>query len=387
MTTLHIIRHAEAEGNVYRRAHGQYNSLLTPNGRAQVEALRTRFADTVFDEVYCSDLYRAQQTATALRTAAGAPARPVQALREINLGDWEDTPWGELAVADAAQYGAFARDPWRFERRGPQGETMQDALTRAWEALRGIARAHPGGTVALTSHGMVIRLLMAKLSGLPMERLTEIAHCDNTGVACVRWDGTTTPDILFMGDNTHLGVLSTLGRQHWWRKDNNTADANLWFVPADLPRQLPQTLACREEAWMAVYGSLYGFSPGITAENTMRMASANPRAVLFAMLEDKLVGLLELDVDAVTPDNTGHISLVYLYPEVRGKGLGMQMVGQAVSFFRALGRRALHLRVAETNLAARALYAKMGFVETGREQSINGKLIVMQMDIAVPPGR
>ena len=30
MTTVYIIRHAEAEGNVYRRCHGQYDSLLTP---------------------------------------------------------------------------------------------------------------------------------------------------------------------------------------------------------------------------------------------------------------------------------------------------------------------------------------------------------------------
>ena len=30
MTTVYIIRHAEAEGNVYRRCHGQYDGLLTP---------------------------------------------------------------------------------------------------------------------------------------------------------------------------------------------------------------------------------------------------------------------------------------------------------------------------------------------------------------------
>ena len=29
MTTVYLIRHAEAEGNVYRRCHGQYDSLLT----------------------------------------------------------------------------------------------------------------------------------------------------------------------------------------------------------------------------------------------------------------------------------------------------------------------------------------------------------------------
>ena len=35
MTTIYLIRHAEAEGNLYRLAHGQYNSLVTPRGYLQ----------------------------------------------------------------------------------------------------------------------------------------------------------------------------------------------------------------------------------------------------------------------------------------------------------------------------------------------------------------
>ena len=42
MTTLYLIRHAEAEGNAYRRIDGWYNSLITPNGLLQIEALRRR---------------------------------------------------------------------------------------------------------------------------------------------------------------------------------------------------------------------------------------------------------------------------------------------------------------------------------------------------------
>ena len=44
MTTVYLVRHAEAEGNTYRRIHGQYNSLITQNGLRQIEALRARFA-------------------------------------------------------------------------------------------------------------------------------------------------------------------------------------------------------------------------------------------------------------------------------------------------------------------------------------------------------
>ena len=32
MTTIYLIRHAEAEGNLYRRIHGWYDALITENG-------------------------------------------------------------------------------------------------------------------------------------------------------------------------------------------------------------------------------------------------------------------------------------------------------------------------------------------------------------------
>lgn len=35
MTEIYLIRHAEAEGNIFRRIHGHYNSLLTPEGFAR----------------------------------------------------------------------------------------------------------------------------------------------------------------------------------------------------------------------------------------------------------------------------------------------------------------------------------------------------------------
>ena len=43
MTTVYLIRHAEAEGNLYRIAHGQYNGLITDRGYEQLRVLKKRF--------------------------------------------------------------------------------------------------------------------------------------------------------------------------------------------------------------------------------------------------------------------------------------------------------------------------------------------------------
>ena len=39
MTTIYLIRHAEADGNLYRRAHGWYDSVITDRGYRQIAAL------------------------------------------------------------------------------------------------------------------------------------------------------------------------------------------------------------------------------------------------------------------------------------------------------------------------------------------------------------
>ena len=103
-TTVYIIRHAEAEGNVYRRCHGQYNALLTTRAYKQLPYLAKRFENVPLAAVYSSDLFRARVTAQAVAEPhhLSVETRPV--LREIDMGDWEDIPWAELPHTWPEQY-------------------------------------------------------------------------------------------------------------------------------------------------------------------------------------------------------------------------------------------------------------------------------------------
>ena len=387
MTSIVIIRHAEAEGNYYRRAHGHYDSLLTPNGEAQREALRNRFATQGFNAVYSSDMYRAKLTASILRRIDGDPVRALPVLRELHLGDWEDVPWGELAMCETEALSIFMHHPGRFIGRGASGESTGNMSNRMFDTVRALARVHRGQNIAVVSHGLAIRALMAALKGLPLDRLQEIPHSDNTAVSLVKWDGLGSPSILFHGDNSHLGTLSTLGMQHWWRKNSRMTDTNLWFRPVVSPHDLSLALNYQRDAWLTVYGTLDGFLDDVSRAQSERMLAAHPKAVVFAMREQTPVGLVQLDTEILMPDNTGHISLLYLIPETRGQSLGAQLIGHAVSVYRGIGRVGLHLRVARSNRPARRLYAKAGFHEIGREDGQHGELIVMKMGIALDDER
>lgn len=107
MTTIYLIRHAEAEGNLYRIAQGQANSSITDRGERQIQALARRFADIPIDAVYASDLYRTCATASAIYKPKGLPLHRRRDLREICVGVWEEKTWGEIARQDPAQLENF----------------------------------------------------------------------------------------------------------------------------------------------------------------------------------------------------------------------------------------------------------------------------------------
>jgi tRNA U55 pseudouridine synthase TruB len=93
---MYLIRHAEAEGNIYRVFQGQRDTLLTATGKVQTRALEERFRDIHVDAVYSSDLYRAAATAAAICRVKGLPLERRTALREICVGTCEGRAVGDV---------------------------------------------------------------------------------------------------------------------------------------------------------------------------------------------------------------------------------------------------------------------------------------------------
>ena len=139
MTTIYLIRHAQAEGNLYRRCHSWHNGLLTHTGREQVKALEKRFEGVHFDAAYSSDLYRTMSTAGAVCRTRGLTLRVDPQLREIGAGVWEDVPWGQLLHDHRDSLAAFLRcDPaWQVE--GSETHTQVRRRVRAAVEARQIS--------------------------------------------------------------------------------------------------------------------------------------------------------------------------------------------------------------------------------------------------------
>lgn len=386
MTKIYLIRHAEAEGNLYRRVHGWYNSLITDNGYRQIAALRGRFAKEPVDAVYSSDLFRTMTTARAIYEPHGLELHTSPSLREIGVGVWEDRTWGELERVDAMRLIYFNHSAAEFQVEG--GETFAQVQARMLSAVKELAQRHPGQTIAVFSHGTAIRSLLGALRGLGPGEMDQLGHSDNTAVSCIEMEG-EQGRILFENDNSHLPEeISTLARQRWWKeRDGSSADANLWFRPLDMTREGDLYLGAREEAWVDIHGRHIPFDGEGYQADAMRCWKQDPeRAVLCAMQRDEQVGILQLDLERYGDDGVGYIPFVYMFPRHRRQGLGVQLIGQAVSTYRRLGRTKLRLRCAPDNGVAQRFYKKYGFVKVGQAQGARVPLDLLEKDIGFEAG-
>lgn len=326
MTKLYLIRHAEAEGNLYRIAHGQYNGLITSyRGYQQIDALRERFRDVEIDAVYASDLYRTQITARAIWLPKALPLQLEPAFREICMGEWEDHPWQELNVKYPEEMYHFNRraDLWRI----PGAETAQQVVDRFIPALERVARKHEGGTVAVFSHGMALRTVLGVLQGQTLAEVGQTPHGDNTAVSLLEWDGSAFR-VVYRDDNSHLTErgLSTFARQSWW-KDKGMVESGASYGP--LPEDARRAMGV--PAGSAATGVWYG---------------------------DALIGAFGLSDagDALRLDQ------YWLAPEWRGRGLGIPPMGQAIDACLRQGKDTLRLTCPDKKL--RLFFARLGFVPT-----------------------
>ena len=378
MTTLYLIRHAEAEGNLYRRIHGQYNSLITDNGYRQIAALRDRFADVPIDAVYSSDLFRTMTTARALFVPKGLPLLTRPDLREISMGQWEDYSWAGIDRREHARMALFSATSPDF--RAPGGESFPEIRVRGCKAILDIAAQHPDQTVAAFAHGTLIRNTVAEFLGIPSEEMRKMGHSDNTAVTCLEVEGERTRTV-FENDNSHLpDEISTLARQRWWKeRDGTSGDANLWFRPLNLKKEGTVYRTARHEAWQDVNGPAVPFDGDAFQRDALRCWKRAPeRAVMCAMQRDETAGLLQMDLDRGAAEGVGYIPFLYMDPAHRRQGLGVQLLGQAVSTYRPLGRDRLRLCCAPDNGIAQRFYQKYGFVKMGEEPGARGPLDVLE---------
>ena len=143
----------------------------------------------------------------------------------------------------------------------------------------------------------------------------------------------------YYNDNSHLGALSTFAKQSWWRDTKKEDMSSLRFEPLDPRRDADAAfyLRCYRDSWVVAHGSDAGFVSSVYLSSARSHAAKAPGCLMKVMSGDTPVGVLELDPRRGRDDGCGWISLLYLLPEFRDHGLGVQLIGCAAAYFEGQG--------------------------------------------------
>ena len=170
MKSLYFVRHGQTEWNAIARMQGQWNSDLNETGRNQAEVNGDLLSNHNIDTVIASPLDRTRQTAEIINRHLKLQVSYDDRIMEWDCGDWSGYLYAEVKVKWAEEWRQLEAN--RFYYRGPNCENYPDMINRSGPFLDEL-KARPENNIAIVSHGMIGRVMVAQLLGFNEEQTLE----------------------------------------------------------------------------------------------------------------------------------------------------------------------------------------------------------------------
>jgi probable phosphoglycerate mutase len=158
---LYVIRHGETDWNKNQRFQGQTDVKLNDTGREQAIALKPLMQQLQIESVYASTLSRAYETAELAVQDLKLSIQKDERLRETNIGVAEGMTLAEIIE----KFSEESLLKWRsYDERlldfsFENGESKRQMMYRVRQAFLDIAQNSNRQSVAIFSHGMVMRAM------------------------------------------------------------------------------------------------------------------------------------------------------------------------------------------------------------------------------------
>jgi broad specificity phosphatase PhoE len=169
---LFVLRHGETESSRERRFTGTRDVALTAVGQQQAEAAGVALAAAGLQAVYASPLERTRTSAELIAKPHSLPVRLDPRFAEMSFGEWEGRTWKDAAASHPALFTQWRNAP--HEVVVPGGDSLASVAARVADGLADLQAAHPGGTVALVTHAIVVKVFVLAALGLGLDRLWSI---------------------------------------------------------------------------------------------------------------------------------------------------------------------------------------------------------------------
>ncbi|UKS28981.1 histidine phosphatase family protein [Paenibacillus sp. HWE-109] len=200
MTKLYLIRHGETLWNVERRMQGHLDSPLSALGEQQAAWLSQALSDIEFDVVCASSSGRTRQTAEIIKGSRDLQIHVSDDWKEMNLGAWEGRISAEIEELEPDNFHAFWHAPQLY--KSAHGESYEDLRDRVIPALTQLINEHAGKTIALISHTVTLKMMMAYLERRTLAELWNPPYFHPTCLSIVEFID-QEPNIRLHGDTSH----------------------------------------------------------------------------------------------------------------------------------------------------------------------------------------
>jgi broad specificity phosphatase PhoE len=183
VTVFHLLRHGEPA--IFGRLNGRLPGVgLSEKGRAEAAMQAGRLAGEKIEAIYSSPLQRTCETAEILAERLGLSIRYREDVIEIDYGEWTGLTFDQIRRDERWQMWSRSRGIAAI----PGGESWRQVQERVVGALFDLQQAHPDGSVAIVSHGDVIKAALLFALGMPPDFYSRI-EIAFASLSTVRLDG------------------------------------------------------------------------------------------------------------------------------------------------------------------------------------------------------
>jgi broad specificity phosphatase PhoE len=205
MTKIILVRHGHVQGIDPPRFRGRSEIPLTELGARQAQATARRIGQSWRPAaIYTSPMGRCVATGQAIAVATGAPSQPLDDLTDLDYGAWQWRTYAEVEAQEPRLFALWHAAPHLV--RFPKGESLQDLVARAADALRFVLDRHPEHVVVMVSHDSVNRALLLQLIDQPLSAYWRLAQ-DPCAISVINFEE-GRPNVLSVNETGHLAGMA-----------------------------------------------------------------------------------------------------------------------------------------------------------------------------------
>jgi broad specificity phosphatase PhoE len=174
-TTVVLVRHGHVPGIEPATFRGRSEIELTERGtheaRNTAQWIAQRWRPTI---VYTSPRKRCIETGSWIARRCHALAQTLSFLDDLDYGQWQSRTHEDIERESPRLYERWRRAPHLM--RFPGGESLQELVARAADALRWAEQRHTAQTIVMVGHDSFNRALLMHILGQPLSSYWTIAQ-------------------------------------------------------------------------------------------------------------------------------------------------------------------------------------------------------------------